>query len=92
MLRMAALEPEVQPMFEDRVIRRLQVQQVKDSLNYWSPALVGACLAGLVIIVTLRLASAPPQLNPAHLPSAQSNLIASPRLILDHKPDITETR
>lgn len=88
MLRMAALEPEVAPMFEDRVIRRLRVQQVKESLNYWSPALVGAGIACIVIFVTLQLASSSVQTGRANIPAARANLTRTPRLELDHIPVI----
>jgi len=63
MLRAAALEPEIEPMFEDRVIRRLRVQTVKESLNYWSPALVGAGIACVALFVALHLATMPGQIN-----------------------------
>ena len=86
MLRMATLEPEVAPMFEDRVIRRLRVQQVKESLNYWSPALVGAGIACAVIFVTLHLASTPSELNRANIISNQSRRFATPKLELVRPP------
>jgi len=90
MLRMATLEPEVAPMFEDRVLRRLKVQQVKESLNYWSPALVGAGIACAVIFVTLHLASEPVQLQRAQLHSGEAKRETPtrivPKLELDHPP------
>ena len=90
MLRMAALEPEIAPMFEDRVIRKLKVQQVRESLNYWSPALVGAGIACGVIFVTLHLATSPGQTRRAELPAAQSRQDVQtrivPKLELDHPP------
>ncbi len=89
MLRMATLEPEIAPMFEDRVIRRLKVQQVKESLNYWSPALVGAGIACIVIFVTLHLASVPAQMKHANLPGGEARrVVKSPSLELDHIPVI----
>jgi hypothetical protein len=86
MLRMATLEPEVAPMFEDRVIRRLQVQQVKESLNYWSPALIGACIASIVVFVTLHLVSTPSKLDRAHLPNGEARSELVQKLELDHIP------
>ena len=85
MLRLAAMEPEVEPMFEDRVIRKLKVQQVKESLNYWSPALVGAAIACAVIFVTLHLASSPTQMKRANLNSNEARR-ETPRLELDQPP------
>ncbi len=90
MLRMATLEPEVEPMFEDRVLRRLKVQQVRESLNYWSPALIGASIACAVVFVTLRIASAPVQTQRANLPSGEARREnysrTAPKLELDHAP------
>ena len=88
MLRMATLEPEVAPLFEDRVIRRLKVQQVKESLNYWSPALVGAGIACIVIFVTLHLASSPVQINRANIKDNQSRRATYPKLELKQAPII----
>ena len=90
MLRMATLEPEEAPMFEDRVIRKLKVQQVRESLNYWSPALVGAGIACGVIFVTLHLASVPSQTKRAILHAGQAKREApsriEPKLEIDRAP------
>ena len=92
MLRMATLEPEAAPMFEDRVIRKLKVQQVRDSLNYWSPALVGAGIACAVIFATLHLASLPKETHRANLHDGQAKREApsriEPKLELDRPPVI----
>ena len=92
MLREATLEPEIAPMFEDRVIRRLKVQQVRESLNYWSPALVAAGIACAVIFVTLHLASSTGRFQKASIPDGVSRRESAPRiaprLILDHIPVI----
>lgn len=88
MLRMAVLEPEVAPLFEDRIIRRLKVQQVKESLNYWSPALIGACIASIVVFVTLHLVSTPSKLDRAHLPNGEARQERIQKLELDHIPVI----
>ncbi len=88
MLRMAALEPEIEPMFEDRVIRRLKVQQVKESLNYWSPALVGAGIACIVIFVTLQMVASPVQMKRAHMPDGEAKRESAPKLELDFVPVI----
>lgn len=88
MLRLAALEPEIQPMFEDRVIRRLKVRQVKESLNYWSPALVGAGIACIVLFVTLHLAASTSQVNQANLPNGHADLNFTPKLELNRIPEL----
>jgi hypothetical protein len=90
MLRAAALEPEVAPMFEDRVIRRLRVQNVRESLNYWSPAFFGAGIAFVALLVALHLAAAPAQLNRADFPGGEarrdSSIPSAPNLELDRIP------
>lgn len=82
LLRGSALEAEVAPQFEDRIIRRLRVQNVRESLNYWSPALVGAGIACLALFVTLHLAAASSQ-SPAHgqLPGGEANRIGAPKTL-----------
>ena len=57
MLRMASLDPEVDPNFDVRVIRRLQVQSSRESVRYWSPAVVGALIAGISVVAALQLIS-----------------------------------
>lgn|GEM_PF-1136737 len=63
MLRMAAAEePEFEGAFatdhfEERVIRRLQIQTARESVRYWSPAFVGAAIAGLIVLTALQLVS-----------------------------------
>jgi len=60
MLRMTAVEEEeVYPslVFEERVIRRLKVQTARDSVRYWSPAFMGAAIAGLTVLAALQLVS-----------------------------------
>jgi len=79
MLRAAAMEPEIAPMFEDRVIRRLRVQNVKESLNYWSPAMIGAGIACVALFVALHLASSPGQLNRAQVPDGEALRYQAPK-------------
>lgn len=62
MLRGAELEVTPSRNFNDRLIRRIKVQQVKGSVRYWSPMFVGAALAGLVLIASLHMITASSQL------------------------------
>jgi hypothetical protein len=78
MLRAASLEPEIAPMFEDRVIRKLKVQTVKESLNYWSPALVGAGIACIALFVALHLAASPAQLNKTEVTTGEAERYIAP--------------
>ncbi len=55
MLRLAALEPEAAEGFDTRVLRRARVQAVRLRVNYWSPALFGAAIAGIAILAALQM-------------------------------------
>jgi hypothetical protein len=55
MLRASALEPEPMPAYEDRLLRRLRLQHVRASFNYWSPAFFGAAIAGVAILAALQM-------------------------------------
>jgi hypothetical protein len=72
MLRAATLEPEVAPTFEDRVLRRLRVQTVRESLNYWSPAFIGAGIACIALFVALHLAASPSQASRTATPAGEA--------------------
>ncbi len=79
MLRAATLEPEVAPMFEDRVIRRLKVQNVRESLSYWTPALLGAGIACVALFVALHLAATPSQLGRSELSGDEARRYVAPK-------------
>ncbi len=64
MLRMSAMEVEVAPSFEERVLRRYKVQRAHESLKFWSPALIGAAVAGVAVLAGLQIV-----LNSSNLPS-----------------------
>lgn len=94
-LRLAALEPEVSPAFEERILRKVRVQTVRDSLGYWSPALVGAGIACVAIFAALQIAATPAQLKSATLPSGEAKRdirreLPLPNLILDEKPKLDQ--
>ena len=89
-LRAATLEPIVSPSFDERVLRRVRVQTVRESLSYWSPALVGAGIACVAIFATLQIAAMPVQPNRMMLPDgeARRNVNAEtplPSLIINRK-------
>lgn len=81
LLRASALEPEVAPQFEDRVLRRLRVQTVRDSLNYWSPALVGAGIACIALFVALHLAAMPSQLKRTENSAGEAVRFTAPKTL-----------
>jgi len=73
-LRGAAFtEVELTPMFDERVIRRFRAHRVKESIQYWSPALAGAVIACVAIFATLAMVSRPDQLKSANLPSGSAS-------------------
>jgi hypothetical protein len=72
LLREATLEPEVSTAFDDRVLRRARVQIVRESLGYWSPALIGAAIACVAIFASLQIATTPGQLQEANLPGGEA--------------------
>lgn len=64
MLRLAILEPESDPGFGHRVLRRARVQSVRAKFGYWSPAVFGAAIAGIAILAALQMIA-----NSSHLPA-----------------------
>jgi len=74
MLRGAAFgDVELTPMFDERVIRRFRAQKVKESIQYWSPALAGAVIACVAIFATLAMVSRPDQLKSANVPGGSAS-------------------
>jgi hypothetical protein len=95
LLRSAALEPEVSVGFDDRVVRKVKVQSVRESIGYWSPALIGAGIACVAVIATLQIAATPVQLKSATLPAGEAKRDADhdrpiPNLILEEKPNLDQ--
>ncbi len=82
MLRGASIEVEVQPNFDERVIRRVKVQRVKEGFRYWSPAIAAACITCLTLFAGLSLVTKPVNIQSAHLPGSEARRIQSPRLTL----------
>ena len=57
MLRMSTYDIEVDPGFNERVLRRLHVQSGRETVRYWSPALAGAAVACIAVFASLQLIS-----------------------------------
>ena len=74
MLRGQALEPAPKLSFDERVLRRYRVISVKASLRYWSPAVIGAAVAGLVILAALQMISQTSQLPAFSNPRGEARL------------------
>lgn len=87
-LRSVVMEADVNPLFEERVMRRLRVSRAHDSLRYWSPALVGAGIACVAIFSALQIATVTHALPGLSSKTGESRLIhpssdALPRLLLE---------
>jgi len=54
-LRAVTLEAFPDPMFEERVLRRLRVSNSRSAFRSWSPAVVGASIACITIIAALQM-------------------------------------
>jgi len=88
MLRAAALDAAPPTHFDERLIRRVKVQKVKDSLNYWSPAFVGCALACVALFATLHVLTQEAPSNSVRVPAGQAfnSLHSFPELTLKHLP------
>lgn len=93
-LRSVALDAQVSPLFEERVLRRLKVSKTRDSLRYWSPALVGAGIAGIVIFTALQMVATTVSQPGFKSNTAEGSLIRKrselPLILLDDRPSATQ--
>ncbi len=77
MLRLAAVEDDEldnSPVFEDRILRKWRVQSTRESVRYWSPAFVGAVLAGLTVFAALQLVSSRATIPGTTSPAGEAHL------------------
>jgi hypothetical protein len=82
-LRAAAIEVDVHPQFEERVIRKLKVQTTRESIQYWSPALAGACIAGLAVIAALQMITRSAELPHVRLNGGEARMMTHAHPDLD---------
>lgn len=75
MLKDCALEPEPSPNFDDRVVRLVKLQTKRANIRYWSPALIGAAAAGIVLLAALQIVSRPSQLPQLNQPASEARRI-----------------
>ncbi|MFQ3587385.1 MAG: hypothetical protein SNJ74_12725 [Fimbriimonadaceae bacterium] len=78
MLRMAALDPGLEPAppasFEERVIRRWRVESIRSGLTYWTPAIVGAAASIVAVLAAIQILAQSPQLPEFRRPEAGAKL------------------
>ena len=60
--------------FEERVLRRLRVNNTRESIRYWSPAFVGAAIAGLTVLAALQLVANRPGMPATSNPAGEAQL------------------
>lgn len=97
MLRQFALEAD-EPctlQFEERVIRRWRVQHVREGVGYWSPALMGAIVAGVAVLAALQLVTRSSELPRVTLPGTAEALRELPKsnlpdLLIENEPITTK--
>lgn len=80
----------ITPGFDDRIIRQVKVNTVRDGFRYWSPAAFGAVVAMCAIFAAMHVASTPSSLREANVPGGQVRNTTSkpiPNLELDKIPD-----
>jgi acyl dehydratase len=78
LLRKCALEAEPRPNFDERVLRRFKAESLKVSVRYWSPAFIGAAVAGLVVLAALQMIAQPSQLPSLHLRGGEARNFTTP--------------
>ena len=87
-LRASAIDVDVHPQFEERVIRKLRVQSTRESLRYWSPAIAGAFIAGLAVIAALQMITRSAELPHVRLPGGEARNVPSKTIPqLDQNPN-----
>ena len=74
MLRGQTLEAAPKAGFDERVLRRYRVISVRASLRYWSPAMIGAAVAGLVILAALQMITQSSQISAFSAPRGEARL------------------
>ena len=73
MLRMSAIDADPAPQFEERVLRRYRVQTVHESLHFWSPAIIGAFVASVLVLAALQIVSNSSKLPAIRTPGSEAH-------------------
>jgi hypothetical protein len=91
MLREAAIDQTPAASFDERLLRRIRINRVRESLGYWTPALIGGSIACAALFVTLHMLSAPATPNSATIPNGEARRTTNqpfPNLELTHLPSV----
>ena len=93
LLKDSAIQPEVKPTFDLSVLRKHRVATAKRTFNYWSPAILGAAIAGMAAVSLLQILTAPSQRPYINLPrdsTAKNDVVAGPTSF--HLPSESRSR
>jgi len=75
MLRMTgAMEPMAAENFDERILRRHKVETVRAGVRYWSPAMMGAAVAGLVVLAAMQMIAQSSKLPSFKVPGSEARL------------------
>lgn len=62
-LRACVIEPDDDPTFDRRLMRRYRIERMKARAEYWSPAVVGAAVAAIAVLAFLQVLTGPSNLR-----------------------------
>jgi hypothetical protein len=77
LLRDASPEPVVSARFTETAVRKIRLDARRNSLSYWSPALVGAGIAALACLTIFQLLSSSPSSSRPGMKNESASLLRS---------------
>lgn len=74
LLRNLAMDSEIEApqQFERRVIRKFQVQSVRATATYWTPAICGAVVAAVTLLAMIQLLGRSATMNPLSVTGSEA--------------------
>lgn len=96
-LRESNLEPEMSERYVPRTMRKADADRLRSSFGYWMPALLGACVASLILLAAIQVAYKSAELPVFRPTTEDARLIRhqdprhQPLLLLNRVPVDTDT-